>query len=91
MWHFIFGISQRKGDFPAKNLSTYKKIYVRFDKTDSDLVFYQNERNNRFWVEIPIDATGNKRIISCSERDYLDICNNEIPDRIWKNISKYLK
>ncbi|MFA6400535.1 MAG: arginase family protein [Salinivirgaceae bacterium] len=91
MWHFIFGISQRKGDFPAKDLSTYKKIYVRFDKTDSDLVFYQNELNNRFWVEIPINATGNKRIISCSERDYLDICNNEIPDRIWKNISKYLK
>lgn len=91
IWHFISGVSQRKNDWPAQSLENYKKIYVKLEKTDIDLVFYQNTSNNRYWIELPTDVKDTKRIISCSEKDYKDICQNEIPDRIWKNISKYLK
>ncbi|MCK9208182.1 MAG: arginase family protein [Salinivirgaceae bacterium] len=90
IWHFISGITHRKGDFPVKDTSSYKKIFVKFDRIDTDLVFYQNSSNHRFWVEIPVGKTDEKRIIACSERDYLDICNNEIPERIWINIQRYL-
>jgi arginase family enzyme len=91
IWHFIQGVSQRKGDWPAKPIDQYKKIYVKVEKTESDLVFYQNAQNNRYWIELP-DGQGNQtRIVSCSEKDYKDICNNEIPERIWKSISRILK
>jgi arginase family enzyme len=91
IWHFILGVSQRKGDWPTKDLEKYKKIYVRIDKTDMDILFYQNTQNNRYWVEIQGNNKGEKKIIACSEKDYKDICNNNIPDRIWKNISRLLK
>lgn len=89
MWHFIYGVSQRKGDYPAKSLDAYKKIYVKIEKTDNDLVFYQNPSNNRFWVEIPTSNSGDKKILSCSEKDYRSTCTGDIPDRIWKNYSRY--
>jgi arginase family enzyme len=91
IWHFIFGVSQRKNDFPNKKLESYKKIYVKLEKIDSDLVFYENEQNKRFWVEIPSGKNNKTKIISCSENDYQKACNNEIPDRIWQNVSRYLK
>jgi formiminoglutamase len=86
IWHFLFGISQRKGDYPACTLDNYKKIYVKIDRLDFDLIFYQNQQNKRYWVEIPINKKELKKVISCSENDYLSLCNNEIPDRIWRNI-----
>jgi len=91
IWHFLYGVSQRKNDFPYKNLDSYKKIYVKLEKIDSDLVFYENQQNKRFWVEIPIGKNNKTKLISCSELDYQKACNNEIPDRIWQNISRYLK
>jgi formiminoglutamase len=90
LWHFLYGVSQRKSDYPKKNLELYKKIFVKLEKIDSDLVFYENIENKRFWVEIPMNNNKTK-IISCSENDYQKACNNEIPDRIWQNISRYLK
>jgi formiminoglutamase len=86
IWHFLFGVSQRKGDYPACDIEKYKKIYVKIDRLDFDLIFYQNQQNNRYWVEIPTNQTKRKKIVACSENDYLLLCNNEIPDRIWRNI-----
>lgn len=89
LWHFMYGVSQRKGDYPAKTLDSYKKIFVKIEKPDTELVFYQNPVNNRFWVEIPLNTDQQVKIISCSEKDYRKTCVGEIPDRIWKNISRY--
>jgi formiminoglutamase len=91
LWHLFYGISQRKGDYPAKSLDQYKKIYVKLDRLEFDLVFYQNEQNNRYWVEIPFDNNQKKRIVSCSEPDYIALCHNQIPDRIWRNIRMTMK
>ncbi len=91
IWHFLYGISQRKGDYPKKKLESYKKIYVKLDKMDSDLVFYENQQNKRFWVEIPIGKNNETKVIACSEFDYQQACKNELPDRIWYNISRYIK
>ncbi len=91
IWYFMYGVSQRKNDYPNKKLSSYKKIYVKLEKIDFDLVFYENKQNKRFWAEIPTGTNGKSKIISCSEYDYKKACKNEIPDRIWQNISRYLK
>jgi len=91
IWHFLLGVSQRKKDYPVGKLSNYKKIFVKMDKLDMDLVFYQNQQNQRFWVEIPQGKEDNRQIISCSEKDYIDTCNNQIPDRIWQKISFFMK
>jgi len=87
IWYFLFGLSKRKGDYPRRDIKTYKKIYVKLDQLNFDIVFYKNIENKRYWIEVPIGNNKNK-IISCSEADYVKTINNEIPDRIWKNISR---
>ena len=91
IWHFLYGFSQRKNDYPKKGLDSYKKIYVKFENTDSDLIFYKNLENGRYWVEIPVGENNKTKVISCSENDYKKACNNEVPDRIWQNISRFLR
>lgn len=89
LWHFLYGVSQRKGDYPAQSITNYKKIYVKVDKPDTELVFYQNPTNKRYWIEIPTNKKDEAKIIACTEKDYRSTCMGEIPDRIWKAISKY--
>ncbi len=90
IWHLLQGFSERKGDYPLQNLSEYKKIFVKIDKLDDELVFYQNESNNRFWIELPGNIL-TKEVVSCSEADYKAVCMKEIPERIWKRISNTMK
>lgn len=82
IWHYLCGLSQREKDYPACSLSKYKKIFVKFDASDNDIVFYQNLQNNRFWMEVPKKDGKNCIIVSCSKNDYISLTNNEISDRI---------
>lgn len=91
IWHFLQGLSLRQKDYPIKEISSYKKIYVQNEKINQELVFYQNKKNNRFWLQIPKENTKEDiEIISCSETDYKTVCLNEIPKRIWRRISNSL-
>lgn len=87
IWHFIFGISNRKGEYPKRPLTGYKKIFINNEKLGYEFVFYKNEENNRFWVELPSEKQKRVEVIACAETDYISVCNNEIPERIWKRIS----
>ena len=89
IWHYIYGVSQRKNDYPKCNLDGYKKIFVKLNNTESDIVFYQNLENERFWMEIPEVKGKEKRIISCSKSDYTQLVNNKISDRINRILRRY--
>lgn len=89
VWHYIYGVSQRKNDYPKCNLDGYKKIFVKLNNTESDIVFYQNLENERFWMEIPEIKGKEKRIISCSKSDYTQLVNNKISDRINRILRRY--
>lgn len=89
IWHYIYGVSQRKNDYPKCNLDGYKKIFVKLNDIGNDIVFYQNMENERFWIEIP-SANGNEKIIvSCSKSDYIQLVNNKISDRINRILRRY--
>lgn len=91
VWHFLLGLANRKGDYPVNSIKNYKKIYLKNEKLNHDLVFYKNDENKRFWVEIPSEKEKQPEIFSCSEADYVAACNSEIPERIWKRISNSMK
>ncbi len=84
VWYFLFGMNQRENDYPTRSIDTYNKLYVKIEKPDIEILFYKNEQNNRYWMELPL--TNKKMVISCSESDYRSICNQNFPDRIWKKI-----
>jgi len=86
IWHFVEALNSRYGDFPVRSIDFYQKYIVPDITGNDEMVFYHNNLNNRWWVEIPTQK--GKRIFSCSYEDYRCAGNNQIPD-IW--MKYYLK
>ena len=86
IWHFLEAYGNRYGDYPKRELSTYMKYVVPDMDGDGEMVFYNNNLNNRWWIEIP--TRRGLRVFSCSYQDYRLAKGNQIPD-IW--MMYYLK
>jgi arginase family enzyme len=86
IWHFIEALNNRYGDFPLRDIGSYQKYVIPDMIANDEMVFYHNNLNNRWWVEIPTHK--GKRIFSCSYEDYRFASNNQVPE-IW--MKYYLK
>ena len=57
------------------------------------MIFFQSEKSNRWWLEITNDSYLNNKnkttaLLPCTHKDYLDACNDKIPDMWWKAIKR---
>jgi arginase family enzyme len=91
LWHFIEGVSQRKGDYPVGTKEQYLKYIVAL--ADHELVFYKSPMTNRWWMDVPYPSTGGNRyhrhhLVPCTYEDYQQATNEEMPDRWWKTFQK---
>lgn len=89
IWHYIYGVSQRENDYPACNFDRYKKIFVKLDSLNTDIVFYQNPKNDRFWMELSQKNGMAGAVVSCLKSDYIALVNNEIPERLKNAFKRY--
>ncbi|MCK9156248.1 MAG: formimidoylglutamase [Paludibacteraceae bacterium] len=80
IWHFLEALDNRYGDYPKRELSNYTKYVVPDMDGDEEMVFYNNNLNNRWWIEIP--TSKGKCVFSCTYQDYRLAKENQIPD-IW--------
>ncbi len=85
LWYFIEGVNYRKNEQNILTTNQFLKYSVPLD--DEVLIFYKSKRSDRWWVEIPT-FVNNKSIkptfLPCSHQDYLEACNQEIPERWYK-------
>lgn len=81
IWHFLDGLDKRYKDYPVRGISSYKKFVVQQTDIDSEIVFYNNPSNNRWWIEV---NRGSKIIVSCTYDDYKYARSNKIPDIYYK-------
>jgi formiminoglutamase len=81
IWHFIDGLDKRYKDYPVRDIASYKKHVVHQSDIDTDIVFYNNPQNNRWWMEIVKDSP---RVVSCTYDDYKDALLSKIPDTYLK-------
>lgn len=93
IWYFIEGVNIRKNDYPNPDLKNYDKYHVPVD--DDELHFYKSHISERWWIEIPIIPNVNNKLkrlalLPCTHQDYLDACNQVIPERWWKAYKKTL-
>ena len=87
IWYFLEGVNFRASeslDIEKNNFLTYQ---VPVD--DEVLTFYKSEKTERWWIEIPfISGLNNKlkrhTLLPCTYQDYLDACNQSIPERWFK-------
>src|SRR5688572_2746283 len=88
IWYFIEGVNNRKNDFPSANHSGFITYRVAVDGMDKELVFLKHTTSGRWWMEMPDNTPKNRmnryNFLPCSNKDYLQACANEMPERFWQ-------
>lgn len=80
VWYFIEGVNFRTNDYPFENKEKYKKYIVLLD--ERIIHFYKSNKSDRWWMEISTNNNHSKTtLIPCTYQDYLDACNQNIPNR----------
>lgn len=87
IWYFIEGVSHRFNEYPVLTSQGFKKYTVQM--SDREIIFYQSEKSNRWWLKLENKNYLNNKsqsnsLLSCTHRDYLDACNDNLPNRWWK-------
>lgn len=95
IWHFIDGFYSRILDSPDFDSQDYIRYDVNAIDNGVNLRFYKNKISGRWWIGIPVEG---KKIdlynmkeyrIPCSQNDYFQASQNEIPEK-WLNSYKKL-
>lgn len=93
LWYFIEGVNCRVEDDLFSKESNYQKFITLIDA--EELVFYKSTRSGRWWIEMPFLSQLNNNLksnalLACTEEDYLDACDNIIPERWYKAMQRNL-
>lgn len=91
VWYFIEGVNYRIKESPYSKTADFTKYTVPSDA--EDLIFYKSLLTQRWWVAVPSIFTSHTKantpaLLPCTERDYLDACNQNIPERWFKAYKK---
>ena len=91
LWYFIEGVNYRKNE----NTISAKKEFIKYQvPVDEEvLVFYKSQVSGRWWIEIPFVSGANNKLkrhtlLPCTNDDYLDACNQVLPERWYKTKRK---
>ena len=91
LWYFIEGVNYRKNE----NTISAKKEFIKYQvPIDADvLVFYKSPVSGRWWIEIPFSSNSNNKLkrhtlLPCAKEDYIDACNQILPERWYKTKRK---
>ncbi len=84
IWYFIEGYAQRKREKPAQNNSDFKVFMVNHRDMEHALTFYKSLVTGRWWMEIPDMKNGGQVMVACSQEEYQQACNHDIPEMWWK-------
>jgi len=91
LWYFIEGFVFRTAEDVYQDKNQLIKYIVLVD--DQDIIFYKSNQTERWWMEIPLITNYNNIIqrtslLPCTQEEYLNCCNQEIPERWWKSQRK---
>jgi len=91
LWYFIEGVNCRIIDDIFKNNMKYQKFTTLTNS--EELIFYKAIDSGRWWIEIPFLININNKLkkhtlLPCTHKDYIDACENKIPNRWYKAYQK---
>ncbi len=91
IWYFIEGVNCRVKDDDFTSLENYQKFTVLIE--DQELIFFKSNQTGRWWIEIPFLPDINNKLkrhtlLPCMHQDYLDACNQKVPERWYKAYKK---
>ncbi|GAA4298164.1 formimidoylglutamase [Aestuariibaculum suncheonense] len=91
LWYFIEGVNCRINDEDFTDDRSYQKFISLVE--DQELVFYKSIKTGRWWIEIPFLSNVNNKLkrhtlLPCMHQDYIDACQNKVPERWYKAFQK---
>ena len=91
IWYFIEGVNFRIKDDDFSDDNNYQKFITLVES--EELVFYKSVKTGRWWIEIPFLTKVNNKLkrhtlLPCMHQDYIDACNNKVPERWYKAFQK---
>ena len=91
IWYFMEGFNYRRKESPSAENTDFIKFNVPAET--EQLVFFKSHITERWWVEIPSILTSHTKsnsaaLLPCTEQDYLDACDQNIPERWFKAYKK---
>ncbi len=91
IWYFIEGLNFRVTELPRPENDDYTKYTVPTE--NEQLVFFKSHLTERWWVEVPSILISHTKVnkptlLPCTEKDYLDACDQNIPERWYKAYKK---
>ncbi|QCW98762.1 formimidoylglutamase [Aggregatimonas sangjinii] len=91
IWYFIEGLNFRVMESPTKDNTDYTKYTVPTET--EQLVFFKSHLTERWWVEVPSILTSHTKVhqpslLPCTKKDYLEACDQNIPERWYKAYKK---
>lgn len=91
IWYFIEGVNYRVKDDNFIEENSHQKFTVLIEA--QELIFYKSNKTGRWWIEIPFLSKVNNKLkkhtlLPCMHEDYIDACNNIIPERWYKALKK---
>jgi len=91
LWHIIDSISNRKGDYPHESIDELNKYMVNTEEFGSFFVFYKSLKTDRWWIEIINEVENTTKLTPCNYDDYLNACQNVIPDIYLQERDRQIK
>ncbi len=91
IWYFIEGYNFRVKEIPHTDNNDFIKFMVPTET--EELIFFKSNITDRWWVEVPSILTSHTKskspaLLPCTEKDYLEACNQNIPERWFKAYKK---
>ena len=91
IWYFIEGYNFRVVESPFNTPDAFTKYNVPTDI--EQLVFYKSHLTERWWVEVPSilsphTKSNSPALLPCTKKDYLEACDQNIPERWYKAYKK---
>lgn len=91
LWYFMEGFNFRVTETPSAVNNDFTKFNVPSE--NEQFIFYKSQRTERWWVEVPSNLPGYTKssqaaLLPCTEQDYLDACDQKIPERWFKAYKK---
>jgi formiminoglutamase len=88
VWYFIEGFAQRKTEIPSSENNDFKVFIVNHEDMEHELTFYKSLITNRWWMEVPEIKTGKSFAIACTQEEYQQASNHDIPDLWWRTFQR---
>ena len=91
IWYFIEGFNFRITESPLEEPENFTKYNVPCDS--EQLVFHKSHLTDRWWVEVPSVLAPHTKadtvaLLPCTKTDYLQACDQNIPERWLKAYKK---